>query len=141
MFLLFYLSYLVLLERPQQQMQRGREWFGLAAPFNKSKGFTRATNAWIVSHKISFLARGSNLRSARRRGVVGFFLDMLEAHQLMRLGESSVDAFTIMRVAGQRELPASASAECVRTLISQVPVDPSFSLVSLLLGLACLGCP
>jgi len=33
------------------------------------------------------------------------------------------------------------SPECVRTVISQVPVRPSLFSASLLLGLVCLGCP
>ena len=44
-FLFFKLGYLMLLERPQQKTKRDRECIGLAAPLNKSKGFTRATNA------------------------------------------------------------------------------------------------
>ena len=42
---------------------------------------------------------------------------------------------------GHQELLVLILPACVRTLISQAPVDPWLSLVSLLLGLACLGCP
>jgi hypothetical protein len=46
LFLLYYLGYLVLLEPPSAENKKGqRVVFGLAAPLNKSKGFTRATNA------------------------------------------------------------------------------------------------
>lgn len=40
-----------------------------------------------------------------------------------------------------QELPVLASMECVRTVISQARVGPSFSSASLLLGYAYLGCP
>jgi hypothetical protein len=46
LFLLYCLGYLVHLEPPSAENKKEpRVVFGLAAPLNKSKGFTRATNA------------------------------------------------------------------------------------------------